>query len=442
MLNQIKRLRGSLTLPGDKSISHRALLFAAIGTGQSRLHGLGTGEDIQRTAACLQQLGVAISRDGAVTTVDSPGFGHWLPPAQPLDCGNSGTTMRLLAGLLAAHPGLRATLDGDASLRQRPMARVVAPLLAMGAQIAAADGKPPLHVVGHALHGAVHVLPVASAQVKSALLLAGLFAVGETVVVEPLPSRDHTERLLAALGVPLRSLGTRHAIDGHGPQAALPPLGDLQVPGDPSSAAFVLVAAVLHPDAAVTVRQVAHNPTRSGYLQVLARMGAVVRAQALAPEGGEPVAELHAHSAPLQATDIAASEVPTLIDEVPILALAAAAAQGTSHFHGLAELRVKESDRLAAIVRLLDALGVATAHGGDWLTIHGCGSARAFSGRGSARAFSGRGGTFRPGLDHRMAMTAAIANLCGASALEISGFSEAVASSWPDFAHAITGLAA
>ncbi len=431
MLNHAQHLRGSLTLPGDKSISHRALLFAALGTGRSVLTGLGTGADVLGTAHCLRQLGVAIAIADDVAHVHSPGFSGWLTPAHPLDCGNSGTTMRLLIGLLAAHPRLTAQLDGDASLRKRPMARVVEPLTAMGAQIAADLGRPPLRVVGQTLHGATHVLPVASAQVKSALLLAGLFAVGETIVQEPLPSRDHTERMLAGLGVQLRSAGTRHAIAGRGPDAQLPALGDFAVPGDPSSAAFAVVAAVLHPNAAITVRGFSHNPTRVGFLRVLARMGAHVATAHPATVAGEPVGDVLAQSAVLQATDIAPDEVPSLIDELPILALAAAAAHGTSQFRGLAELRVKESDRLAAIVELLTMLGVATQSGADWLTIVG---------KGSAGNFAATPASFHPGLDHRMAMTAAIANLCSPSRVAIGGFAEAIGSSWPGFNAAMARL--
>lgn len=424
MLHLANRMRGSLTLPGDKSISHRALLFAAIGTGRSVITGLGTGDDILRTAQCLRQLGVRIDLDVGVARVESPGFAMWHTPAAPLDCGNSGTTMRLLLGLVAAHPVLTVQLDGDSSLRNRPMARVVQPLIAMDAQIQSQGGRPPLVVTGRTLHGAAHVLPVASAQVKSALLLAGLFAEGETAVVEPLQSRDHTERMLAGLGVALENVGTRHAITGRGPRAVLPALGDFVVPGDPSSAAFAIVAAALHRDADVTVRQFSHNPTRAGFLRVLERMGARLETHGWADVAGEPVADVRARSSRLQAADIVPAEVPSLIDELPILSLAAAAAQGTSHFQGLAELRVKESDRLAAIVRLLDLLGVETQSGADWLTI---------TGKGSAADFAATAQSYAPGLDHRMAMTAAIANLVSPSELKVAGFAEAVGSSWPNF---------
>ena len=439
MLDKITQLRGSLPVPGDKSISHRALLFAAIGTGHSALHGLGTGEDIQRTAACLQQLGVHVHQQGTVTRVDSAGFAAWQSPKNVLDCGNSGTTMRLLTGLLAAHPDLQATLDGDASLRQRPMARVVEPLLLMGAQIATQQGKPPLQIAGQTLHTATHVLAVASAQVKSALLLAGLFAQKTpgrrqvTLVQEPGLSRDHTEHMLGGLGVAVRNRRGFLAVPARGPLCVLPPLGAFIVPGDPSSAAFAITAALLHPDADVTVEGVALNPRRTGFLRVLKRMGArlTVRRRAFAA-AREPAGDVRARSSALHATDIAPGEVPSLIDELPILALAAAASQGTSHFAGLAELRVKESDRLAAIVRLLELLGVACDSGSDWLTIHG---------GGDAQHFTASTATYAPGLDHRMAMTAAVANLVGPSALAIRGFSEAIISSWPDFAEAMSGLA-
>ncbi len=425
MQKNAQRLRGSLTLPGDKSISHRALLLAALAQGRSVLHGLGTGDDVQRTAACLRQLGVQITQQADATHVASPGFAGWKTPEATLDCGNSGTTMRLLLGILAAHPDLTATLDGDASLRKRPMARVTGPLAAMGAVILSCEGRPPLTIVGQTLHGAIHDLPVASAQVKSALLLAGLFANGETVVHEPLQSRDHTERMLTALGVPLQREDNRHTIVGQGPRAVLPPLGDFHVPGDPSSAAFAIVAALLHADADVTVRHFSQNPTRIGFLNVLGRMGGHLQTREPSTLAGEPVADVRATSSQLIATDIAEGEVPSLIDELPILALAAAAAAGTSHFCGLAELRVKESDRLAAVVRLLTCLGVPTQSGADWLTVVGMGE----SSRLRANA-----GAFVPGLDHRMAMTAAIANLVSPSALEIQGFAAAAGSSWPSFA--------
>lgn len=411
-------------VPGDKSLSHRALLLAGLATGHTQLLGLGTGQDVQATARCLQQLGVEIKLLPTVAEVHSPGFAHWQQPEAVLDCGNSGTTMRLLLGILAAHPHIHAILDGDASLRLRPMARVVTPLQAMGAQIQAKNGKPPLEIHGQRLRGAEHRLEVASAQVKSALLLAGLLADGQTVVQEPLPSRDHTERLLRALGVELQTEGLTHSLTGQGPLLQVPTLGQWQIPGDPSAAAFALVAGILHPSGQMQVPQVLTNPGRLGFVQVLERMGAPIARTDTQVLHGEPQATLRSHHCHLQPTDIAAAEVPSLIDELPILALAASVATGISHFAGIGELKVKESDRLEMIVKLLTLLGIHTEHGPDWLTIHGAGS---------VQNWQKLEHPWQPGLDHRMAMTAAIAGLCGPHALVVENFQQAAQSSWPDF---------
>ena len=420
------RLTGSVAVPGDKSLSHRALLFAALATGPSELQGLSGGEDVVGTARALQQLGVDLDLGAGRCVVHGRGPASWRSPQGPIDCGNSGTTMRLLCGLLASLPGIQATLTGDPSLQRRPMARVTLPLVAMGAHITAADGRAPLQIVGQHLQGQPHHLPVASAQLKTALLLAGLHASGQTEVYEPIQSRDHTERMLSALGAPLVPLDGGWAIAA----GTIRPLGTWQAPGDPSSAAFVVVAGVLHPNAQVAVPTVCVNPTRIGWVDVLARMGAAVSASDNEESAGEPIATLHARSSTLVATAIEPAEVPALIDELPILALCAAAASGTSVWRGIAELRVKESDRLAAIVRLLTLLGVTTRHGPDWLEIDGLGSLQAVA---ALRA------PFAPGLDHRMAMTAAVAGLCGPHPLQVSGM-EAVASSWPGFVAALAQI--
>ena len=424
-------VRGTVRVPGDKSISHRALLLAGVATGKSRIGGLGPGADVAATAHCLRQLGVAIRGAAPTVTVDSPGWGAWQSPRGVLECGNSGTTMRLLLGLLAARPGLVATLDGDASLRQRPMARVVAPLQDMGADIGSSGGRPPLFVRGRHLAGAAHTLAVASAQVKSALLLAGLFADGETSIAAPQPTRDHTERLLARQGVGCSEEHGVLRIRGAGVGADLPPLGAYQVPGDPSSAAFPIVLALLHPAARIAVASVALSPRRLGFVRVLQRMGAQLRVEAGATRENEPTGRLLAASSALIATAVTAAEIPDCIDELPLLCLAAAAAHGTTRFAGLAELRVKESDRLAATARLLADLGVASDVGEDWLCVHGVGRAQAWQ-PGAA--------PFAPGLDHRMAMTAAVASSVQARALGIRGFDAAVASSWPGFAAALGSL--
>lgn len=425
-------LRGSCRVPGDKSISHRALLFASLAPGPTRLQGLGTGQDVQATLRALQSLGVPIDATGPDPIVHGLPLARWQSPVDPLDCGNSGTTLRLLAGLLTAAPGVHATLTGDASLLKRPMRRVAEPLRAMGARICLdPQGTPPLRVDGTHLHGTAHDLAVASAQVKTALLLAGLHAQGQTSVREPLPSRDHTERLLEHLGVPLRREGRTAIVTGRGPdECALPAVERLTIPGDPSSAAFLLVAAILHPDAEVRVQDVCVNPLRIGWLRALERMGATIHLQGARIEQGEPVATIAARSSLLQALDLPAEQVPSCVDEVPLLALAAAAARGTSRLHGLAELRVKESDRLAATVRMLAILGVETHLDGDTLVVHG---------QGSARAWQVRGEVLDAGHDHRMAMAMAVAGISGPRPTRVRG-SEAIRSSFPEFQQTLASL--
>lgn len=419
------QLRGALTMPGDKSISHRALLFAALADGASELHGLGTGEDVRATAAALQQLGVTIEFQGDRATVHGLPLAQWRSPQAAIDCGNSGTTLRLLMGVLAAAPGLQATLTGDASLQRRPMARVADPLRQMGADIELTPlGTAPLHVRGKVLQGQEHVLQVASAQVKTALLLAGLHARGETVVREPAPSRDHSERMLGAMGAKLTVV--QYEVRIHA--GMLRSLGRVQVPGDPSSAAFFAIAALLHPRGDVTVDGLCLNPGRMGFAQVLERMGARMLTGVQRTAFGEPVGRLHALSSLLRAVRIDAAEVPACIDELPILALAAACARGTSVFEGIGELRVKESDRLAATARLLRLLGIEVRDSADRLEIVGKGQASRLT-----------GGRFAAGPDHRMAMTAAIAGTVGGAATEVEGI-EAIASSFPGFVDALRQL--
>lgn len=421
-------LSGALRVPGDKSISHRALLFSALAPGVTRVRGLSDGHDVAATRAALQALGIAVAPCAGGLEVRGQPLGQWRGGPLQLDCGNSGTTMRLLLGVLAAAPAVRATLGGDASLSRRPMLRVVEPLRAMGADIAAsAQGGAPLEVRGQALHGADHVLAVASAQVKSALLLAGLHASGATSVAEPALSRDHSERMLLAMGAPIARDGLTVTVRP-GP---LQPLGDLEVPGDPSSAAFGGVAALLHPRAEIRLPAVCLNPTRAGWIDVVQRMGGDVRVVSAQIVGGERVGELVARSSRLRAADIAADQVPSLIDELPILAVAAAAAEGTSRWHGIEELRVKESDRWAAIVRLLGALGVVSRSSADGLEIDGLGS---------TQAWQALPGAWQPGLDHRMAMSAAVVGLCGPHPTAVEGFAT-VASSWPGFVAQFAALA-
>ena len=418
-------LRGALEMPGDKSLSHRALLFSALASGTTEVTGLGTGGDVRATAAALAQLGVTLDWKGESVIVQGLPLAHWRSPPTDLDCGNSGTTMRLLTGLLAACPGLEATLTGDASLSRRPMARVAEPLRAMGAQIALSPlGTAPIEIRGQALHGASHTLASASAQVKTALLLAGLHAHGETRIREPGQSRDHSERMLAAMGAELRVEDGALSLQ----PGSLRALGRIEVPGDPSAAAFFAVAALLHPRADLTIDGLCLNPTRIGFVRVLERMGARILTGVRRTVAGEPVGRLHALTSVLRATRIDAAEVPGCIDELPILALAAACARGTSVFAGIGELRVKESDRLAETARLLRMLGIEVRDSADRLEIVG-----------KEQSSRLAGGLYVAGLDHRMAMTAAIAGTIGGAATEVLGM-EAVASSFPGFVTVLKDL--
>jgi 3-phosphoshikimate 1-carboxyvinyltransferase len=404
-----RRLRGELTLPGDKSISHRALMLAALAEGESLIDGAGDGADVRSTAGIVAALGAAVERVGGDERtvsyrVASPGADGLRQPTGVLDCGNSGTSLRLFAGLLAGLP-MSATLDGDDSLRGRPVARIIEPLRSMGAELHARrdDSLPPLTVVGHTPLRAVDFAPgVPSAQVKSAVLLAGLRADGETSVRESVATRDHTERMLRARGVSVRSErgdggGVTVAVEGGGRVQAI----DERVPGDVSAAAFWLVGAAIHPDAELTLRGVGVNPTRRAVIDLLRAMGADIDerlTKAGADDGvGEPVADLTVRSSRLRAIDLGPADVAAAIDEIPILCLAAAAAEGATRIRGASELRHKESDRIAGIAAGLSALGVRVEVDGDDLTIHG-----------GARL----AGASTDSLDdHRLAMTFAIAGL-------------------------------
>ena len=412
------RLEGELSLPGDKSISHRALNFSALSSGTQRLAGLSRGADVAATADALRALGVPV-RDGEVVEVGQPEGGVLSAPAAALNCGNSGTSMRLLSGLLAAQP-FTSTLSGDASLCRRPMLRVVAPLRAMGARIEGQDeGRlAPLTIYGGALEGIEHYSQVASAQVKSALLLAGLFAEGRTVVHEPHLSRDHSERMLAACGVSVESFEGGVAMEGG---QTLDAPERLSVPGDISAAAFFLVAAALLPGSDLLISGVGVNPTRTGILDVLAAAGARVERVDERHEAGEPVADLRVRGGELHAFDVGESLVPRLIDELPVLAVLAARAHGTSSITGAAELRAKESDRIESTVNMLRLLGVAVETRADGMLIEGCGG----------RPFEG-GVQISAAGDHRIAMSAAVAALVARAPVEILG-SDAVHTSFPDF---------
>ncbi|HEX6362117.1 MAG TPA: 3-phosphoshikimate 1-carboxyvinyltransferase [Albitalea sp.] len=378
-------------VPGDKSISHRALLLGALAEGESTLRGLLTGADVQSTAGALRALGCDVPPlDAGEIRLRGVGLRAFRAPAVPIDCGNSGTTARLLLGILAGQP-VEAVLTGDASLRGRPMKRVTAPLARMGAHFEFLENEDrlPVRVRGGALQPLAYDAPHASAQVKSALLLAGLVGGVPVHVREPRLSRDHTERMLLAQGVGLEcDAGDNGAAVSLAPVAALRPL-DLRVPGDFSSAAFLLALGVLRAPG-VEVAGVGVNPTRTGMLAVLARMGAPVERMRERSEGGEPVADLRVRPTPLRATTIAAEEIPSLIDEIPVLAALAVRAQGTTRIRGAGELRVKETDRIHALVHNLRALGVRVEEHPDGMDIHGTDAPLA----GAVRTFD----------DHRIAM--------------------------------------
>ena len=362
------RLEGQVVPPGDKSISHRAAILNSIASGQARVDNVSPGADCLSTMGCLRGLGVEIAIEGNGVSICGRGRGGIVEPQDVLDAGNSATTMRLLAGLLAAQPFF-SVITGDHSLRSRPMGRLIQPLRQMGAELRGrgGDSLAPLAIRGGTLKGIDYHPPVASAQLKSAVLIAALFAEGVTVVEEPAPSRDHTERMLEAMGAHIRRDGARIELQ---PGAALSPL-DCRVPGDISAAAFWLVAAAIHPDAVVTVSNVGVNPSRTGILDVLRDMGARIQVTNERTEGNEPVADITARSSELVATSLGESTIPRIIDEVPIIALAASFARGTTTIRDAAELRVKESDRIATTAKELARLGAHIEELPDGMAVHG-----------------------------------------------------------------------
>jgi 3-phosphoshikimate 1-carboxyvinyltransferase len=423
----VERLAGAAQAPGDKSISHRALMIGASAVGETVIDGLLEGADVLATARAVEALGAEVERIGSGRwRVVGRGVGGLAEPEGVLDLGNAGTGVRLLMGLCATHP-FTTFFTGDASLVRRPMARVIEPLTRMGAEARAhSGGRLPLALVGCAEPVPIRYRPpVASAQVKSAILFAGLNTPGRTTVIEPRPSRDHTERLLRHFGATIET-----ATESDGAQAiALAGQPELTgrpvaVPGDPSSAAFALVAALMIPGAAVTIRNVGLNPLRAGLFEALEAMGADLERSSLRDVGGEPVADITARGGALEGIDWPAEKAPAMIDEYPILAIAAAAARGATTLRGLGELRVKESDRLSLIARGLAACGVAIEEGREHLVIHGCG---------------GRPPGLAPGaapvethLDHRIAMAFLVLGAASRApvAIDDGGMIE---TSFPDF---------
>ena len=439
----VGRLQGRVRAPGDKSISHRALMLGALALGETTIHGLLEGEDVLATAAALRALGAEVTHEreagplpsglwpGGLWRVRGFGVGGGREPADVLELGNSGTSARLLAGILASHP-FTSVMTGDASLRRRPMQRVIEPLKRMGARFEGRDGgRLPLAIVGtDEMVPIEYRLPVASAQVKSAILLAGLNTAGETTVIEPEATRDHTERMLRHFGAELRVAPA----DGGGKRITVigwPELlgRDIVVPGDPSSAAFAVVAAAIRPGSDITVETVGINPLRAGLYQTLRDMGADIAFENERELGGEPVADLRVKGGLLKGVEVPAERAPSMIDEYPILAVAAACAAGTTRMLGLSELRAKESDRLASVSAGLLANGVKHEMGAADLVVHGTGAPPA------------GGGLVATHLDHRIAMSFLVLGLAAREAVAVDDGSP-IDTSFPGFAQLMNGLGA
>jgi 3-phosphoshikimate 1-carboxyvinyltransferase len=424
-------MRGAATVPGDKSQSHRALLLGAMAVGASRVSGLLEGEDVLATAAALRRLGVSVERETEkVWRIDGVGVGGLAEADRPLDLGNAGTGARLLLGLLAGHP-FTTFVTGDDSLRARPMGRVIAPLAEMGARFLARSGdRLPLAVTGTTeLLPISYRLPVASAQVKSAILLAGLHAPGRTTVIEPEPSRDHTEQLLRHLGaeIEIEEQGGARAISLAGqPELVAAPI---VIPGDPSSAAFLLVAAALTEGSSLRLEGIGINPLRTGLFECLEEMRAKLRIEPRVESAAEPIADLTIEAGPLCGIDVPAARAARMIDEYPILAVAAACARGTTRMNGLAELRVKESDRLSAITEGLRACGVEVESGADSLVVHGCEGRPPGGARLDAR------------LDHRIAMSFLTLGGLSKAPVTVEG-AETIDTSFPGYAALMNRLGA
>lgn len=426
-------LSGTITVPGDKSISHRSLMLSALAVGESRVEGLLEGEDVLATAAAMRAMGADIERDAdGIWTIHGVGVGGLMQPATALDMGNSGTSTRLLMGLIASHP-LTATFIGDASLSKRPMGRVIEPLGLMGAEFTASPGgRLPLTLRG--ISPAVPIeyrLPVASAQVKSAILLAGLNTPGITRVIEPVPTRDHSERMLRGFGADLnvetQADGTRIiTLSG---EAELKPQ-DIVVPGDPSSAAFPMVAALIVPGSRITIANVGLNATRAGLIDLLREMGGSIEIANPREVGGEPVGDLIVTASALRGVEPDPARAPSMIDEYPVAFVAAALADGRSIFRGLEELRVKESDRIATMAEGLRLIGARVEEIEDGLVIDGTGGA----------PLPG-GGPVATKLDHRIAMSFAVAGLASRDGVRIDDMNP-VATSFPGFTALLETLGA
>ena len=420
-----RRLRGRLRVPGDKSISHRYAMLAALARGTSTIKGYSTGGDCQSTLSCLRALGVRVTSItngkgiGQNVSIIGHGLSSFVAPSEPINAGNSGTTMRLLAGILAGHR-FETIITGDASLRRRPMRRIIEPLERMGARLDAANGQPPLTIKGDELDGIDYTPPVASAQVKSAVLLAGIQANGVTYIREPTPTRDHTERALSAFGAEIEFGDDAIAVTGG---ASLNPI-NVAVPGDLSSAAFWIAAAAVIPGSDVTISSVGLNPTRSAYLDILRKAGADIEIDIEKTIAGEPLGSIRVRSRPLSHITITATDVPGLIDELPVLGALGVHGSGV-HLSGATELRNKESDRITAFANGLRALGADVEEHEDGFRITNSGKLR--------------GGTADAVGDHRLAMAFTIAAL-GADKPSTITSAAAVDVSYPDFFEVLDSL--
>jgi len=424
-------LRGRLTVPADKSLSHRAAIIGAMASEPVRVRNYLDAADTRSTLAAVTQLGAIVERRGDELVIRGCGLRNAVAPCEPIDVGNAGTLMRLLPGWLAFQTGSSFELDGDDSIRRRPVDRIAEPLSLMGARIEARDGRfPPFTVHGAQLTGIDYELPVASAQVKSCVLLAGLVT-DATTVVEPVPSRDHTERMLAAAGAPILRVG----LPAGGVRTTVRntdelELGTVEVPGDLSSAAFLIAAGVVVRDSRLVLERVGVNWTRAGFLRILERMGAIVPGDLESPGSfgpGEPVADIEVRNAPIEATTVAAAEVPLAIDELPLVALLGCFAEGDTVVRGAAELRVKESDRIASVVEGLRGLGAEIEALPDGFVVTGTGRLR--------------GGRLQSHGDHRLALLGAVAGLASEEGVEVDGM-EAADVSYPGFVDDVAGLVA
>lgn len=422
IFTRTQSLQGILTVPGDKSISHRCIMLGALAEGTTEVHGFLQGADCLSSIACFEKMGVTIDNSGELVRIHGLGLHHLKSPSDILDVGNSGTTTRLLSGILAAQP-FTSMIDGDASIRKRPMKRIMTPLAQMGASITSLEGNDcaPLRIEGRSLHGIHYQSPVASAQVKSAILLAGLYAEGETSVTEPYVSRNHTELMFEAFGVPIHCEGTTVTVQ---PVSSLL-AQNISVPGDISSAAYFLVAGLITPNSCITIQNVGINPTRDGILEVCRAMGAKLTMENVKVSVGEPTADITVSTSSLHGTTIEGALIPKLIDELPIIAVLACFAEGTTVIKDAQELKVKESNRIDVMVTNLSAMGADIEATDDGMIIHG--------------GKPLHGAVIDSHSDHRIAMSFAIAGMNADGNTEILG-ADCVNISYPDFYSHLSSL--